>query len=151
MVCCSSASSSIAWLLLQSYVRTKAAALNIKILRASYDDTKSYTGFLEVTGTTELNGGILAVDPDYSQHAAMASLNKLSHGAASLPDLQAGSLDGHLYVGQNAALGIGSDSLATLQAKVAKFQNANGAFNPTVVKLFWTKFFQQRSQRLELS
>ena len=98
-----------------------------------YDDTKSYTGFLEVTGTTELNGGILAVDPDYSQHAAMASLNKLSHGAASLPDLQAGSLDGHLYVGQNAALGIGSDSLATLQAKVTKFQNANGAFNPNEI------------------
>ena len=98
-----------------------------------YDDTKSYTGFLEVTGTTELNGGILAVDPDYSQHAAMASLNKLSHSAASLPDLQAGSLDGHLYVGQNAALGIGSDSLATLQAKVAKFQNANGAFNPNEI------------------
>ena len=98
-----------------------------------YDDTKSYTGFLEVTGTTELNGGILAVDPDYSQHAAMASLNKLSHGAASLPDLQAGSLDGHIYVGQNAALGIGSDSLATLQANVAKFQNANGAFNPNEI------------------
>ena len=96
-----------------------------------YNEALSYGGFLEVTGTTTLNGGMLAVDPDYAQSAAMASLNNLSHtSTAQVSDLLAGSLDGQLFVGQNAALGIGSDSLATLQAKVAKFQNANGAFNP---------------------
>ena len=96
-----------------------------------YNEALSYGGLLEVTGTTTLNGGMLAVDPDYTQSAAMASLNNLSHtSTAQVSDLLAGSLDGKLYVGQNAALGIGSDSLATLQAKVAKFQNANGAFNP---------------------
>ena len=96
-----------------------------------YNEARSYGGLLEVTGTTTLNGGMLAVDPDYAQSAAMASLNNLSHtSTAQVSDLLAGSLDGKLFVGQNAALGIGSDSLATLQAKVAKFQNANGAFNP---------------------
>ena len=96
-----------------------------------YNEALSYGGLLEVTGTTTLNGGMLAVDPDYAQPAAMASLNNLSHtSTAQVSDLLAGSLDGKLFVGQNAALGIGSDSLATLQAKVAKFQNANGAFNP---------------------
>ena len=96
-----------------------------------YNEALSYGGLFESTGTTTLNGGMLAVDPDYAQPAAMASLNNLSHtSTAQVTDLIAGSLDGKLFVGQNAALGIGSDSLATLQAKVAKFQNANGAFNP---------------------
>ena len=96
-----------------------------------FNESLSYGGLLEVTGTTTLNGGMLAVDPDYAQSAAMASLNNLSHtSTAQVSDLLAGSLDGKLFVGQNTALGIGSDSLATLQAKVAKFQNANGAFNP---------------------
>lgn len=95
------------------------------------NESLSYGGLFESTGTTTLNGGILAVDPDYAQPAAMASLNNLSHTSTSqVSALRAGSLDGKLYVGQNAALGIGSDSLATLQAKVAKFQHANGAFNP---------------------
>ena len=96
-------------------------------LTTNYDETKSYTGFLEVTGQTTLNGGELYVDPSYSLPTAMASLNNLS-GAINQEDLKAGTLDGDIFVGRNSALGIGSNSLATLQEKVARFQT-NGSLN----------------------
>ena len=87
------------------------------------DESQSYTGYLEVTGTTILNGGVIAVDPEYGQATAMASLNKLYNAPADANSLVAGTLDGNIFVGQNSALGIGSDSLNTLRAKVAQFQN----------------------------
>ena len=94
-----------------------------------YNESQTYGGYLEVTGKTVLNGGVLAVDPDYAQPAAMASLNNLGvQTTPAISDIYAGTLDGLLYVGRNAALGIGSQDLATLQAKAAPFLNANGAF-----------------------
>ena len=87
------------------------------------DESQSYTGYLEVTGTTILNGGVIAVDPEYGQATAMASLNKLYNAPVDANSLEAGTLDGNIFVGQNSALGIGSDSMDTLRAKVAQFQN----------------------------
>ena len=89
-----------------------------------YNDTESYSGYLEVTGSTVLNGGEFYVDPAYGKATAMASLDDLSGAAINSDDLKvSGTLDGKVFVGQNSALGIGSDSLATLQSKVARFQN----------------------------
>ena len=87
------------------------------------DESLSYTGYLEVTGATEMNGSNLIVDPEYGQATAMVSLNDLYNAPVDANSLVAGTLDGNIFVGQNSALGIGSDSMDTLRAKVAQFQN----------------------------
>ena len=94
-----------------------------------FNDAQSYTGYLEVTGTTKFNGGSLMVDPEYGDYTAMASLNDLANAPVNDPSL-AGTLDGDIFVGQNAALGIGSDSLDTLRSKVAQFQSNGISLNP---------------------
>ena len=95
-----------------------------------YDDTKAYTGSLEITGQTKLNGAELYVDPEYGDHTALVSLNKLSGWTTASPRFEGGVLDGSVFVGRNSALGIGSDSLATLQSKIARFQNGVSLEDP---------------------
>ena len=95
-----------------------------------YDDTKAYTGSLEITGQTKLNGAELYVDPEYGDHTALVSLNKLSGWTNASPRFEGGVLDGSVFVGRNSALGIGSDSLATLQSKIARFQNGVSLEDP---------------------
>ena len=92
-------------------------------------DNKSYSGEFEATGVTTLNGGYVFVDPIYGQNTALVSLDDLK-GATAESDktLVAGTLDGSAFVGQNAALGIGSANLATLKDKIARFQH-NGSLN----------------------
>ena len=92
-------------------------------------DNKSYSGEFEATGVTTLNGGYVFVDPVYGQNTALVSLDDLK-GATAESDktLVAGTLDGSAFVGQNAALGIGSANLATLKDKIARFQH-NGSLN----------------------
>ena len=95
-----------------------------------YDDTKAYTGSLEITGQTKLNGAELYVDPVYGDRTALVSLNKLSGWTNASPRFEGGVLDGSVFVGRNSALGIGSDSLATLQSKIARFQNGVSLEDP---------------------
>ncbi len=95
-----------------------------------YDDTKAYTGSLEITGQTKLNGAELYVDPVYGDRTALVSLNKLSGWTKASPRFEGGVLDGSVFVGRNSALGIGSDSLATLQSKIARFQNGVSLEDP---------------------
>ena len=95
-----------------------------------YDDTKAYTGSLEITGQTKLNGAELYVDPVYGDRTALVSLNKLSGWTSASPRFEGGVLDGSVFVGRNSALGIGSDSLATLQSKIARFQNGVSLEDP---------------------
>ena len=104
-------------------------AQNIDDPDTIFNDAQSYTGYLEVTGTTKFNGGSLMVDPEYGDYTAMASLNDLANAPINDPSL-AGTLDGDIFVGQNAALGIGSDSLDTLRSKVAQFQSNGISLNP---------------------
>ena len=93
------------------------------------NETQSYSGEFEATGVTTLNGGNIFVDPIYSHNTSLVSLDDLKGAAAdSDQTLVAGTLDGNAFVGQNAALGIGSADLATLKAKIARFQN-NGSLN----------------------
>ena len=92
-------------------------------------DNKSYSGEFEATGVTTLNGGYVFVDPIYGQNTALVSLDDLKWATAeSDKTLVAGTLDGSAFVGQNAALGIGSANLATLKDKIARFQH-NGSLN----------------------
>ena len=93
------------------------------------NETQSYSGEFEATGVTTLNGGNIFVDPVYSHNTSLVSLDDLKGAAAdSDQTLVAGTLDGNAFVGQNAALGIGSADLATLKAKIARFQN-NGSLD----------------------
>ena len=93
------------------------------------DETQSYSGEFEATGVTTLNGGNIFVDPIYGHNTSLVSLDDLKGAAAdSDQTLVAGTLDGNAFVGQNAALGIGSADLATLKAKIARFQN-NGSLD----------------------
>ena len=89
-----------------------------------FNEAANYSGRLEVTGVLKLNGGELYVDPAYNQPTALASINNLS--GTQQTDLFADTLDGSVFVGRNSALGIGSDSLATLEEKIARFQH-NGS------------------------
>ena len=95
-----------------------------------YDDTTAYTGSLEVKGCAELNGATLVIDPVYGDRSALVSFNELAQRTTTGNDrdLNAGTLDGSIFVGRNSALGIGSADLATLQAKIARFQT-NGSFS----------------------
>ena len=90
----------------------------------NFNEAANYSGRLEVTGALNLNGGELYVDPAYNQPTALASINNLS--GTQQTDLFADTLDGSVFVGRNSALGIGSDSLATLEEKIARFQH-NGS------------------------
>ncbi|MBU3845347.1 MAG: autotransporter outer membrane beta-barrel domain-containing protein [Candidatus Anaerobiospirillum pullicola] len=89
-----------------------------------FNEAANYSGRLEVTGALKLNSGELYVDPAYNQPTALASINNLS--GTQQTDLFADTLDGSIFVGRNSALGIGSDSLATLEEKIARFQH-NGS------------------------
>ena len=92
-------------------------------------ETLSYSGEFEATGITTLNGGNIFVDPVYGYNTSLVSLDDLKGAAAdSDQTLVAGTLDGNVFVGQNAALGVGSADLATLKAKIARFQN-NGSLD----------------------
>lgn len=93
------------------------------------DESKSYSGALEVADTAILNGGLIAVDPAYGDSTAFVSIAKLS-GAATAAAYCAGTLDGNGYVGQNSVLGLGVDNLATLKSKVAQYQKGGSLVDP---------------------
>ena len=83
------------------------------------------TGYFEV-GTLELNGGNLIVDPEYTEATSVAAVGKFKEGKKSSYqyDNDKGILHGNLFVGQNAAFGLGATVKET-QAAIAQFQVGN--------------------------
>ena len=92
-----------------------------------FDDTKSYSGVFEATGTVELNDGYLFVDPDYGQETALISLNHFKD-ADTNHRTTIGTMDGSAFVGANSALAVGSESADFLKQKIARFET-NGSLS----------------------
>ena len=93
----------------------------------AFDETKPYSGVLEVTGTTTLNDGFLFVDPTYGEDTALISLNGFKD-ADTNQNTNLGTMDGSAFVGANSALAVGSESAAFLREKIARFQT-NGSLS----------------------
>ena len=82
------------------------------------------TGYLEVESFT-LAGNDLVVDPTYSQATSVAAISGFADGAGSITD--AGTVDGRILVGRNAALDVGSSaSIAHMQQFIQNYQR-NGS------------------------
>ena len=82
------------------------------------------TGYFEV-GTLELRGGTLIVDPEYTEATSVAAVGKFKEGKQSYQyDNDKGILHGNLFVGQNAAFGLGA-TVEETQAAIAQFKVGN--------------------------
>ena len=79
-----------------------------------WDETFSSPGYL-VVNTLNLNGAELVVDPDYGQAPSVAVINRFSD-AVNKSDLFAGTVDGKVFVGKNAILGLGFSSVEDVMA-----------------------------------
>ncbi|WP_027938997.1 beta strand repeat-containing protein [Anaerobiospirillum succiniciproducens] len=80
-------------------------------------------------GTLNLKSGTLFVDPEYGEHyAAVTVTNFSSQGTTQADDKSAGLVDGKINVGKNAALGVGFESKAELDAILADYVDADGSF-----------------------
>ena len=80
-------------------------------------------------GTLNLKSGTLFVDPEYGEHyAAVTVTNFSSKGSTQADDKSAGLVDGKIKVGKNAALGVGFESKAELDAILADYVDADGSF-----------------------
>ena len=90
------------------------------------------TGYLEVTDYLDLNGGTLIVDPAYTEATSVAAVMNFKDGNDKTYETQfndVGIVDGDVWVGKNAALGIGA-TLAETKAAIATYQK-NGALDAT--------------------
>lgn len=99
----------------------------------NYDESKSYNGVMEITGTTTLNGGTLVADPEYGTSSTLVSLNYLSKAPAATDatyKYNAGTVDGDIAVLQNSIVGLGSESLAELKEIAANFQKNGSLEDP---------------------
>ena len=82
------------------------------------------TGYFEV-GTLELRGGTLIVDPEYTEATSVAAVGKFKEGRQTYEyDNDKGILHGNLFVGQNAAFGLGA-TVEETQAAIADFKVGN--------------------------
>ena len=82
------------------------------------------TGYFEV-GTLELNGGNLIVDPEYTEATSVAAVGKFKEGRQTYQyDNDKGILRGNMFVGQNAAVGVGA-TVEDTQAAIADFKVGN--------------------------
>ena len=81
------------------------------------------TGYLEVSNYLELNGATLVTDPNYDEATAVSAIAHFRNGKDSdfAGANNAGILNGELWVGANAATGIGA-SVAETKAAIASFQ-----------------------------
>ena len=88
-----------------------------------FDESASYSGRFE-TQSLALNGGTLIVDPEYGDTTALASIRNFADATdADYTDhTQVGTADGSIFVGQNSALGIGTENLAELEQLIARYQ-----------------------------
>ena len=101
------------------------------------DDAAEANGSATVIVDQLLGSGTLFVDPQYGQKAALVIANSLSGTSTPANEQDAGTLQGSAIVGKNAALGIGFNSEAELNAVLGQFLDANGSFteNPAADKL----------------
>ena len=99
------------------------------------DETASYSGIFETTRLA-LHDGLLIVDPEYDQPTALASIRNFADAkdADYTDKSQVGTADGSIFVGQNSALGIGTESAAELAQVIAKYQT-NGHLSDAADRL----------------
>ena len=95
------------------------------------DDAADVNGSATVIVDQLLGSGTLFVDPQYGQKAALVIANSLSGTSTPANEQDAGTLQGSAIVGKNAALGIGFNSEAELNAVLGQFLDANGSFTET--------------------
>ena len=84
------------------------------------------TGYLDV-GTLELNKATLFVDPEYDEATSVAGVLEFKSGNEKNLDNDVGTMDGNVWVGKNAAVGIGA-TLAETREAIASYQT-NGALD----------------------
>ena len=83
------------------------------------------TGYLQAASVT-LNGNTLVVDPSYDHATSVAAIEGFADAVNN--DDDAGTFNGTIFVGQNAALGVGQDiTIADIQSFIKQYQNSRGA------------------------
>ena len=99
------------------------------------DEGASYSGIFETTNFA-MNGGLLIVDPEYGDATALASIRNFAgvSDAEYTEQSKVGTADGSIFVGQNSALGIGTESAADLAQVIAQYQT-NGSLSGAADKL----------------
>lgn len=89
---------------------------------------ESSTGYLEADRVA-LNGGTLFIDPDYYKPTSIAVIKRFGDKPTG-SDVDVGTIDGKLIIGQNSALFAGADGTVELmKAFITRYQNASGALN----------------------
>ena len=87
--------------------------------------TTTGTGYLETESLT-LAGNDLVVDPAYGDKTSIAAIKGFDDAVNS--DVDAGTVDGRIFVGRNAALDVGtSASIAHMQEFLEHYQGSNGS------------------------
>ena len=85
------------------------------------------TGYLQ-TASMVLNGNTLVIDPSYDHATSIAAIEDFDDVVNN--DEDAGTFSGDIFVGQNAALGVGQDiTIADVQSFIKQYQNSRGALN----------------------
>ena len=89
-------------------------------------DTVGSAGFMDAY-ELDLSGHNIYLDPDYDQHASVGATQYFK-GRIQSNQFDGGTVDGDIYIGQNAAFGIGA-TLAETQAALErlKLTDSNGA------------------------
>ena len=83
------------------------------------------TGYLQANAF-KLAGNTLVVDPSYKLATSVAAIEGFADDANNKED--AGTFNGTILVGQNAALGVGQDiTIADVQSFIKQYQNSNGS------------------------
>ena len=99
------------------------------------NEAESNSGTFETT-SLDLNGGLLIVDPEYNKATALASIRNF----AGVTDQEytdhslVGTANGSIFVGQNSALGIGTENLDALRQAIARYQT-NGSLSDAADRL----------------
>ena len=85
------------------------------------------TGYLQAKSVT-LNGNTLVIDPSYDHATSVAAIESFDDVVNN--DEDAGTFEGDIFVGQNAALGVGQDiTIADVQSFIKQYQNSRGALS----------------------
>ena len=93
----------------------------LTLAKDGIDKSAAYTGAFE-TQSLDLNGGALIVDPDLNHESALASVKAMVDASTVTDSKVLGTLDGSIVVGQNAAVGMGTNDLAALREVIAQYQ-----------------------------
>ncbi len=90
------------------------------------DDIVGSAGYMDAY-ELDLSGHDIFLDPDYDQHASIGATQYFK-GRIQSNEFDGGTVDGDIYIGQNAAFGIGA-TLAETQAALErlKLTDSNGA------------------------